>query len=273
MAKGIARLVVGVDLSKYSKIVVQEARELAKKLQVPITFVHVFDSAEVFASEFMVSKAEISKDCEREVRDYYSLRKAEAVEIRFGKAHEEIIDAAKKAGGALIVVGHRGHSAIARFFLGSTVERLALLSPFPVWIHRGRGLVMPKKILVACDLSARSHHTLEELAPLKSAFKASAESFYVRSEPVPVLDYQTYALVKEQLSKIEDAKVRSFKKKHPQLKIGRALAGAVSGIQERSKAFDLIALSPRNHKASAHYFGSVTAKLLRSGEKPVLVIP
>ncbi len=269
----IKNLIVGVDLSNYSKVVAREAKELSEKLKIPATFVYVFQDIAIFDEAFKFKKPELSKHYEKEFRRKYSLSKNDNVIVRYGRPYEEIIATAKNFEDPMIIAGHRGYNSFVRFFLGSTVERLALVSPFPVWIHRGKAVVVPKKILIPCDLSARSHHTISEIGPLKSALKASTEFFYVMPEPMPVLDYQTYSIIHEQLMKIETRKVRSFRKKHPGLKTVKALSGAVYKIQERAKNFDLIALSPKNHKKSVPFFGSVTTKLLRSGDKPILVIP
>jgi nucleotide-binding universal stress UspA family protein len=57
-------------------------------------------------------------------------------EVRRGSAAEEILRATEEHPTDLIVVGWRGRSAIARFFLGSVAERVARHAPCPVLLAR-----------------------------------------------------------------------------------------------------------------------------------------
>lgn len=271
----IKNLIVCVDLSNYSRVVVREAKELSHKLKIVATYIYVFQDATIFDETFNLKKREVSKYYEKEIRRKYSLNSNENIIICYGKPYEEIITVAKRFADPMILAGHRGHNVFVRFFLGSTAERLALNSPFPVWIHRGNTTVIPKKILVPCDLNDRNHPIIPQINSLKRTFKASIEFFYVIPEPIPMsfLDIQAYSVMYDLTMKAESNKVRSFKKRQPGLKTVHALGSVVFRIQERSKSFDLIALSPRYHKKSVPFFGSVTTKLLRSGNKPILIIP
>jgi nucleotide-binding universal stress UspA family protein len=44
-------------------------------------------------------------------------------------------------------------------------------------------------------------------------------------------------------------------------------------IRDHAENFDLIAISPHEKTKTKTPFGSVTAKVVRSGDKPVLVVP
>lgn len=57
-------------------------------------------------------------------------------DIRAGRAAEEILRAAEEQPTDLVVVGHRGVSALSRFFLGSVAERVVRHAPCPVLIAR-----------------------------------------------------------------------------------------------------------------------------------------
>lgn len=271
-SSGVDHIVVGVDLSSYSSLVVKQAQALSGALQIPVVYVYVVNSG-YFAEPTVLRKPEMVQDYRNVVRKRYRLLDMDEVVIRFGRPFEELTSVADKKKKPMILVGYRGQNAMARFFLGSTAERVALLSPYPVWVHRGSEAVIPKKILIPCDLSPRSKRTIQSVTPLLKKLHASAELLYVIQEPTPVLDYQLYALMYDELLKIEKEKIAKFRRRYPSLKAVRSMGGVVTQIRARAKKADLIAVSPRSEHESAPYFGSLTAKLLRSGDHPVLVMP
>jgi nucleotide-binding universal stress UspA family protein len=271
--QSIQSLIVGVDFSKYSKILVQEAEELSRKLGATCTYVFVSDESEDYFELFPESQSKMRVILESAVRKKYRLNEQDRVSIGFGKPYQQIIEIAKQARNPMIVVGHRGKNPVVQFFLGSTAERLALSSPYPVWIHRGQRPLLPRKVLIPCDLSSRSEHTISELGLLRKSFNVRTELFHVTEDPTPILDYQQYALAYEQLKKVDEHKLKTFKKKHPRLRTTKSSGDVVEQIQKRAKDFDLVAISPRVHGKFLPSFGSVTSKLVRSGHKPILILP
>lgn len=272
MNQKIKTLIVGVDLSKYSKIVVKEAKLMAKKMRIPLIYVYVFQDIFVYQDTFVAARENIAEDFEKQVREKYHLHKDDQVLIKFGRPYDEIISAAKKFKQPMIIVGHRGQSPITRFFIGSTAERLALLSPIPVWIHRGEKTHLPKRVLVPCDLSKKSEHTVKSVATLKEEFGSEIELYHVTEEPVGLLEYQLWSNIYEDFRASENKKFTTFQKKHLPYKTTRGSGNIVKEIQARAKKFDVVAISPRANK-TIPFFGNVTAKIVRSGQYPVLVIP
>ncbi|MES2800963.1 MAG: universal stress protein [Bdellovibrionota bacterium] len=267
--KNIKNLIVGLDLSSYSRVVAREAEELSAKMKIPLTvlFACPIDWA---APEY---QKQLVESLNLKISQMYDLKADATIIVKFGKADEEIIAAAKKLTEPMIMIGHKGYSAILRMFLGSTAEKIAQASPFPVWIHRGYKTVLPKKILIPSDLSDRSDQTVSDVEILAKSFKGKYELYHVWEEPIPLLDYSTWALVYEQLKKDEEKKLKVFKKKHPKVKTSKTAGDVVHNIQEHSKKFDVIAISPSHKKNSFPFFGSVNAQLVRNGEKPILVCP
>ena len=273
LGRTIKNILVAVDLSKYSQTVVQQARVLAKKINAPLTFVYAFKDTEMFESPFGVRKAEVIKYYDQLIRQKYALDESIPVVVKFGKPYKQIIAAAKNLKFPLIVAGHRGQSTWTQFFVGSAAEQLGLESPYPVWIHRGESLIVPEKILIPCDLSERSHHAVHQVQPFLRAFKAKSELYHVVPQPLPILDFQSYVQFSEKIKRSEAQKRKAFKKKHPQLKIVDSEGGVVEQIQKRLENFDLLAISPKTSLKAKPFFGSVTSKLLRSGDKPILIAP
>lgn len=130
----------------------------------------------------------------------------------------------------LIVVGHKSGHAIARLFIGSVAEKLAASSPFPVWIHRGNKIIVPRKILIPSDLERKFERAFRGAEAFKDSF-------------------------------------------HSDLKLRRARGMILNSIRNHSKKFDLIALSSNKLSKKSTGLGRTLGKLVRSSDKPVLVMP
>lgn len=267
---GIQQIIVGVDFSRYSKLVVKEAQKLAKTMKIPLRYVYVND---VF--QFVGEPREVAeKKLTEKVYKFYDLKENTDVVIRTGDAPEQLIEAAKASQlPPLIVIGHKGMGAIARFLLGSTAERVALISPFPVWIHRGHKILLPKKILVPSDFSTHTDATLDQIQPFDKAFKSKLELFHVIPEPTPIVDLPIYSLVYQQIHSDDDRSYEEFKKSHSNYKTVRDVGDVAEQVEQRSHKFDLVAFSPRGKGESTPFLGRVAAKLVRSGNKPILICP
>lgn len=272
MKKSVQNLVVGLDLSSYSKLVAKEAQELSKALQLPITYVYAYEDSDLYHISIVTDRKSVARIYENKIRKNYNLNPKDKVLIRFGLAEKEILSVARKLRNPLILVGYRSGHAITRFFLGSVAERLALTSPFPIWIHRGEKLVLPEKILIPSDLSERSDKTLKEIKPIENALGASIEVYHVQQNPFPISGYEAWAEIQKRITKSDIQRLKTFKKKHPGLKIIREKGAIVPTIQSRAKNFDLIAISPR-HPRTKGVFGKVTGRVVRSADRPVLVVP
>lgn len=265
-------IIVGVDLSHYSKIVVREAKELGREMNSPVKFIYVYEEdLGRAANNLKLDRAKISRACQNEAKDLYG--DDVEVQVRFGRADHEIITAARKSPDPLIVVGHRGGGTISRFLLGSVAESLAENSPCPVWFHRGSKVVQPRKILLPSELDKRSEHTLRALEPLRNVFHADVEVYHVLPQPTPLLESSaSWSSIENILRGADDDLVARFRKKHPGTNVVRERGPVLRMIQNHAGDFDVVALSRGNAKQRAG-FGRVAKKLIRSGTKPLLCFP
>ncbi len=274
-------IVVGVDFSTYSKIVVKQASQMAKEYKAQLILVHTLNSASFMSGQFpfVDLEDEFIQPLTKEVISFYKLKnliaemKLEAkVVVNIGRPAEGIIAIAKQQDHPLIVVGHKGKSTfMGRFFIGSTAEQLALHSPFPVWIHRGNDVKFPKKILLPCDFSKRSTTSLAAAQSLNGLPKTKYEFFHVIQEPLPVLDINQWKQRMNEIKRQESAHQREFRKRFPQIPLKSVTGEAAPLIAKESKKFDLIAMAPHSREGLFAGFGSVTAKVVRSGDTPVLI--
>jgi nucleotide-binding universal stress UspA family protein len=150
---------------------------------------------------------------------------------------------------------------------------LASTSPFPLWIHRGNKVIRPKKILIPSDLSERSETTINEVKNLKNTFQSQFEVYHVLPHPTPILDYKLWSAINREMKKDDDKKIRAFKRKFPTLKTARARGPIIDSINQRSKSFDLIAITPHSRSQERNAFQGISSKIVRSGETPVLIVP
>ena len=264
-------VVAGVDFSDYSQLVVQQAQLLAKELHLSMVVVFCYEDFTNYSDDLILDPEKLARLYEEKVRRHYHLTVDHKVVVRFGRPHEELIAVAKKQKDPLILIGHRGHHAVARFFLGSVAEKLSVTTDIPVWIHRGEKTVLPHKILVPSDLSAHSEKAIAGIETLQKALKSEMEIYHVLTEPVPILDYQAWSMIVESMKKADDQKLREFEKKHPKMHVTRSQGPVAACIENHSQGFDLLALSPQ-HK-SKFVFGRISSKVIRSGDTPVLIVP
>lgn len=261
-------LVVGVDFSDYSKFVIREARELAKRMKVPIVYVHSYND-ERWPEHV---RTEITKSLPDQIRDTYGLDSKADVRTGFGNAAQFILETADSLVNPLIVVGHKGQNILERLLLGSTAEKIAQLSPYPVWIHRGEKVIFPDKVLVPSDLGRQTNKTLRQLNGLSKNISPKIELYHVSEEPFPLLESTNWNYLYADIMAHEDKQFTQFKRNHPDLKIVREQGVDVAGmIKKHSRQFDVVAVSPKGKGQSKPFFGHVAAKLMRSSDKPVLV--
>lgn len=132
-----SKIVVGVDGSDGSDRAVAEATEVAKRDGAGIVLVHVVEriAAKGDMAPLRADEPEIKERIEKQAAD---LRDAGVeADVRFesivlGGPARSIADVADEIGADLIVVGTRGHSALAGVILGSVTQKLLHLASCPV---------------------------------------------------------------------------------------------------------------------------------------------
>ena len=134
------KILVAIDGSPASEKALAAAVELAGHCKAELTALSVADVPEVVATVGEVE--ELRKGTESHLRQigeaavaYASSRgiALRSVVVR-GHAADAIVRYAETEGADLVVVGQHGHSRIARFFLGSTTDRVSEHCPCTVMI-------------------------------------------------------------------------------------------------------------------------------------------
>jgi nucleotide-binding universal stress UspA family protein len=273
--KDFKTIVVGLDFSAYSKKVLDQAVRLGKYYGAPVVAVHAFTDPFAYMDVPSVNRLPVSVNrlsIGKELDNAYDLKeKGIDVFVVEGSSALGIIKAARKFKNPLIVVGHRGQSAIERFFLGSTAEALALTAPFPVWIHRGNKTSTPKRILVPHDLRRVSDAGLTTAMRFANGKAPRVEALYVHRDPLPNLYYDAWLLNYNNLVHRAKKALAALKSEFPKTKLASAKGDVVKNILKKEREFDLIVMRPHSHQEGFHPFGKITSKVIRSARGPVLV--
>lgn len=116
----------------------KEVAEAGKSELVVMTVVQVFAGASIMPIPVESGKineelGNIANDILAQAKEKVGGVKAEFVAAP-GRPSKVIVDTAKKSGADLVVIGSRGLSGLAEFFLGSVSSEVAQLSPVSVLI-------------------------------------------------------------------------------------------------------------------------------------------
>ena len=134
-------ILAATDLSANSQVAVEYARGLAKLTQGTIILLHVFEPPVVASRPdiyFMSRDATFELEAVQRaaLERLHSLRDELdssqvpcASSMRIGAPYEEIVDEAETRQADLIVVGTQGRSAMGKFLMGSTAERVCRHAP------------------------------------------------------------------------------------------------------------------------------------------------
>lgn len=135
------KILVPVDGSEGGWKALAAAKEIAeagKSELVVMTVVQVFAGASIMPIPVESGKineelGNIANDILAQAKEKVGGVKAEFVAAP-GRPSKVIVDTAKKSGADLVVIGSRGLSGLAEFFLGSVSSEVAQLSPVSVLI-------------------------------------------------------------------------------------------------------------------------------------------
>lgn len=268
-------LIVGVDFSPYSKIVVRQAEKLAHQFKASIVLVHAaLVTWDATGSGINVPQMDLD-EIKMSLKKFYNLNESSkaTIEVRRGGPVEVILSIAKKYESPLIIVGSQGNGAISRFILGSHAETIALKSPYPVWVHRGQKIVPLKKVLVPTDLSSYSKNLIAQIKNWSKVSPLSTKYIFVKPQITPLLNYRHYRQMNHEFSLKLEKSIDQFKKAEGSMKIDTFSAADPSvKISKLGKKYDVIAMTPHEKSGVLRKFGPVTAKVIRLAETPVLVV-
>lgn len=195
--------------------------------------------------------------------------------VRVGRPWEEIVDAARERDADAIVMGRSGHSRLDRLLLGSTVENVLRRSPVPVLVVHDRDLSEIRSVLLPVDVDEGSD------AAVRYALEELPESVGLTAlhvvRPLPPAEPVTGPLVPDLAGIREDLRSRLDGLGGERLEEEVLLRSDVAATileQARTRDVDLVVLATRGRRGlSRLLLGSVTEKIVRHADRPVLVLP
>ncbi len=147
------KMLVPLDGSELAEVVLPYARELAGRLDLELTLLHVCEphssESQFMCRAYIEHAAEILERESREVQVKTGappeVKVIEAhAEVAVGRPAEGIIDYAEKNKADLILMATHGRSGVRRWVLGSVADRVLRVSNIPVWLVRAN---VPEEIV------------------------------------------------------------------------------------------------------------------------------
>ena len=146
------RVVVAVDGSEASREVIDYAVHYAnREKDAEMLFLHVVGTAMERGRQFVEASGiaeapligeEVKAGVENFVREQIARSGRTvpmmSVSVVAGVPYNEIVRFAEEKDADIIMIGHRGMSNLARFFLGSVASKVVAHAPCSVYVHRPR---------------------------------------------------------------------------------------------------------------------------------------
>ncbi len=136
------RILVAVDGSEQALKAARMGADVAVRFGAKLTLVHVVPKLLLPPDVYGLTLAEVEKE-HRAYADRLLEKAVESLEepgldvstaVLYGSPAEAIAEQAAAEDVGMIVVGNRGHGAVARMFLGSVSDRLVHISPKAVLV-------------------------------------------------------------------------------------------------------------------------------------------
>jgi nucleotide-binding universal stress UspA family protein len=202
------KMLIPLDGSELAEIVLSYATELAGRLDLEASLLHVCDSSssdmQFMCSAYIERVAEKVREGSRDVQSMTGassgIKTVKAMsKVLTGHPAEEIIRYAKEDNVDFILMATHGRSGVRRWVMGSVADKVLRASPVPVWLVRAN---IPEEIireewhnrtmLVPLDGSKLAEEVLphvESLAEQRGVEKMKIVLLRVAEDPFVTADY------------------------------------------------------------------------------------
>jgi len=288
------KILVPLDGSNSAEVALPYAEELAGRLGSEITLVNVVEEAEAPFRQmhhFYIKKvALLTKDSAVKSLGESVAKEIEVKSVTLkGNPAGAIIDYANKENIGLIIMATHGQTGVKRWALGGVADKLVRASICPIALIRakgGRPLVRKKgilkKVLVPLDGSKESEAVIPYVEELASRLKAEVTLFQMLE-----LDHIIYSETQVKLLESARASAKDYienaatqlQQKGVSVKTEtKDMLGSTMFAEEIIKLadqlnVDLVMMSTHGRSGVSRWaFGSVTEKVLRAGNTPLLLV-
>lgn len=267
-------VIVGVDFSRASRLIVRQAMRLARDFRAELIVVHAAaEPIQVTGPEGLpvpVTRGLHLIELSSSLRRFYRLPENVREIVRRGSPARLLSRIASTVPRPLIVVGTSSRSTVSRFFLGSQAEELAVHSLYPVWVHRGDRVVSLRHLLVPTDLSETSQSLADVIDEWSEDQGLSVSYLFVRPELPMGL---SISWSKEHDEKLLGGLLQAMARfRERPRKLLTDAGDPVERICRRARRYDVVVMSPHNRSGLFQSFGQVTTQVIRHSEVPVLVV-
>lgn len=293
----VRRILFPTDFSDAAEAALDHALLLAGALSAELHLLHVHvllendpENPELRASDPSTATARLDELAKRRQRGLESREPDLDVTVvhaeeRGYSAPGAILDYADEHGVDLVVMGSHGRRGIGRWLLGSVASQVVHHAPCPVLVVRAgvRAKARPvESILVPTDFSDSSRAALTAVRELAGALGArivllhavdfpTYPAFYSEAMFPPSLTEELEVAARDRLAELWEEAGGPDVPHRLELHAGRAVSCIRRIAAERD--CDWIAMAPRGLGATERFvFGSTTEALLRSAERPLLVL-
>ena len=203
-----------------------------------------------------------------------------------GRAADEILDLAERIGAGLVVIGSRGLGPVGRIALGSVSEAVINHSRCPVLVLRGSEDAWPPERAIFADDGSEAARTAGDLGASLCG-RHGARALLIRAYPrLPeadaegrkfdprIVDDELRRAEKSLLERSRELESRLGSRPKARLVVGEAASCLLKAAEEDAPERTLLAVGSRGLGAIGRLrLGSVSTKVVRAAEGPVLVHP
>ncbi len=286
-------MVVGIDFSDSSPIVLRHALASAKSCSAKLVAVHVLDKSQMEfrqASGLGVDKVELLKAQAQKKFEALLAGKMDGVEVDFvvksGKPADELCQATAECGASVLVISAND---MTKTRLGSIAARCVRMAPCDVLVLRDWQGGDFKKIVVCTDFSKTADQAIERAAEIAKRDGALLEIVNVMFPPSldswgEVLEHaadsiSTYA---EECRATVEAQMKQCIERHRAALSGLEVQTLILESEMASVAItthvkfisaDLVVMGTRGHSSIASYFlGTNAERLIQDAPVSVLAV-
>jgi nucleotide-binding universal stress UspA family protein len=277
------KILLATDGSEDARMAARATADLSEKTGAELHVVHAWQYVPhpVLDSEHYKEEAERLLEAETGF-----LSGAAEAHLVMGPPVDAILDLGEEIGADLLVVGSQGHGALGRLILGSVSEGVVHHATRPVLVLRGgEDAWPPERVVIGDDGSEPAKKAGELAASIAELFEARCA--LVRAYPELPEEDRAGRVLDPRV--VDDALRRAEHNLHERAeelgrlverspRIGIAAGDAAVAILEEAREADtaatLIAVGSRGLGLARRLrLGSVSTKVLRAAEGPVLVYP
>ena len=282
-----AKILLATDSSEDSRLAARAAADLSDKAGAELHVVHAWQSVphpvidadyyEAGARKLLQEQVELVSGSGGAVSEPH---------LVMGAPVDVILDLGEEIGADLMVMGSRGHGPLGRLILGSVSEGVVHHGPCPVLVLRGGAEAWPPARVVVGDDGSEAARCAGELAAgIGGLF--GAKGLLVHAYPeLPEIDIEG----RESDARIVDDELRREERKLEEraaqieetlgsrpkvwIDVGDPAACILGAAQDGGPHNTLIAVGSRGlGKMQRMRLGSISTKLLRAAEGPLLIYP